>query len=156
MGSIDSATWQILTLTLTLIGVVSTVLLWRLRGPASAVRGLAWTLVPAAAYLTGTLRLGWEIVDAVGSWAVRFAFSPFVWLGIALAGVSATLFVVAGQMRRRGVGTRGRPAKAKRARATSEDPQLPERRSNQPATPAVDSDDDMADIEAILRKHGIS
>ncbi len=159
MGSIDNTTWQILTLTLTLIGVVSTVLLWRMRGPASAVRGLAWTLLPAAAYLTGTLRLGWEVVDAVASWAVRFAFSPFVWLGIAIAGVSATLFVVAAQMRKRGVGTRGR---APKSAAGSSGRQLPARTSKEPAGPASsasgDAGDlgDMDDIEAILRKHGIT
>ena len=50
-----------------------------------AIRGLAITLLPAAAWLTGTLRLFTEIADAVTDWAVHLVFSPKVWLGVILA-----------------------------------------------------------------------
>ena len=87
MDSIDSSTWQALGLTLTVVGLLLSVLLWRRRGPASGLRGVAWALLPAAAGLTGTLRLVWDIGDSVVNWAVRLVFSPVVWLGIVLAGV---------------------------------------------------------------------
>ena len=142
---VDSATWAALALTLTLIGGVLTVLAWRRRGPAAGVRGLAWTLVPVAAWLTGTLRLATDVVEAVVDWAARLVFSPAVWLGVVVAGVAAVLFVVSGMMRARGVGGSARPRK--------------EREVGQPKRRAVsapaDDDDDMADIEAILKKHGI-
>jgi hypothetical protein len=72
---IDSSTWQALGLTLTGIGLLLSVLAWRRRGPASGLRGVAWSLLPAAAGLTGTLRLLWDIGDSVASWAARLVFS---------------------------------------------------------------------------------
>lgn len=142
MDRIDSSTWQALGLTLTAVGLLLSVLLWRRRGPASGLRGIAWALLPAAAGLTGTLRLLWDVGDSVVGWAARLVFSPVVWAGIVLAGVSAVLFGVSGAMRARGVGAR---------RTATE---LPAERSRQKAEPAV-QDKDMEDIEAILRKHGI-
>ncbi len=142
---VDSATWAALALTLTLIGGALTVLAWRRRGPAAGVRGLAWTLVPVAAWLTGTLRLATDVVEAVVDWAARLVFSPAVWLGIVVAGVAAVLFVVSGMMRARGVGGSARPRKERAVGRT-------ERRA---VSAPTDDDDDMADIEAILKKHGI-
>src|SRR3954451_824949 len=84
--------------------MVGSVLLWRFRGPAAGIRGMAWSLLPAAAGLTGTLKLLWEIGDSVVNWAVRLVFSPVVWLGIILAGVSVVLFGVSAAMRSRGLG----------------------------------------------------
>jgi hypothetical protein len=141
---VDSATWAALALTLTLIGGALTVVAWRRRGPAAGVRGLAWTLVPVAAWLTGTLRLATEVVEAVVDWAARLVFSPAVWLGIVIAVVAAVLFVVSGMMRARGVG--GASPRQEREVGQSK------RRA---VAPPADDDDDMADIEAILKKHGI-
>lgn len=151
MGSIDTVTWQALTVILTLAGLLGTVVFWRVRGPVAGLRMLAVALLPAAAYLTGTLRLVWEVGDAVVSWALRFTFSPAVWLGLGLALVSVVLFVVTGRLRRR-----RRPA----AEPEGSKP-LPGAPSRPPAKPtrttaAAEPDDDMADIEAILKKHGIS
>jgi hypothetical protein len=141
VGEIDNATWQALGLTLTVLGLVVSVLLWRRRGAVSGLRAAAWSLLPLAAGLTGTLRLLWEIADSVASWAARLVFSPTVWLGIVLAGVSVVLFVVSGILRRRTPSRRavpGAPAPGK-------------------GTPAVTGgDDDMAEIEALLKKHGIA
>jgi hypothetical protein len=156
VGVIDASTWQALGITLSILGMVVSFLLWRLRGPAAGIRGVAWSLLPAAAGLTGTLKLLWEIGDSVVSWAVRLVFSPVVWLGIILAGVSVVLFGVSAAMRSRGVGGAGARAQDKVSkRAAGEDTALPAARSSRKAQPAV-KDDDMDDIEAILKKHGIS
>lgn len=141
MGEIDNATWQALGLTLTVLGLVVSVLLWRRRGAASGLRAAAWSLLPLAAGLTGTLRLLWEVADSVTSWAARLVFSPAVWLGIVLAVVSGVLFVVSGVLRRRTAPRRAMPATADRGKGA----------------PAVGGgDDDMAEIEALLKKHGIA
>jgi uncharacterized protein (TIGR03382 family) len=147
VSSVDATTWQGLGLLLTLLGLVLSLLLWRRRGAASGIRGVAWSLLPLAAGLTGTLRLLWEIGDSIVGWALRLVFSPVVWLGIAVFGVSVMLFAVSALMRARGAGARRRDAAAPRAV-----PQEPSRRQAQPAV----QDKDMDDIEAILRKHGIS
>jgi hypothetical protein len=138
VGDIDNATWQALGLTLTVLGLVASFVLWRRRGAASGMRAAAWALLPLAAALTGTLRLGWEIADSVGDWALRLVFSPVVWLGVVLAGVSLVLFVVSGVLRRRRTTT---------PRAVD---------SGKGRQPAISGDDDMADIEALLKKHGIA
>jgi hypothetical protein len=152
VNGIDSSTWQALGLTLSVVGLLLSVLLWRRRGPASGLRGVAWALLPAAAGLTGTLRLLWQIGDSVVSWAVRLVFSPVVWLGIVLAGVSVLLFGVSGAMRARGVGSK-RPAKERSVKQGA-GKELPQQRSARKAEPAA-QDEDLDDIEAILRKHGI-
>lgn len=147
MGSFDSVTWQALTVILTLLGLVGTVAFWRLRGPVAGLRMLAVSLLPAAAYLTGTLRLLWEIGAAVVGWAARLTFSPLMWLGLGVAATALVLFVVAGVLARRGVGARDR---------RRELPEEPSRRPARTTKQAPAEDDDMADIEAILKRHGIS
>ena len=151
MGEFDAATWQAFGVTLTVLGLVLSVLLWRRRGAASGLRGIAWSLLPLAAAMTGLLRVAWEVADSVSSWAVRLVFSPVVWGGIVVAGVSASLFVVSGYLRRRTPG-RGRRAERRQA-AAGETPAVT---GSGPPAAKSPADDDMADIEAILKKHGIS
>lgn len=156
MGAIDSSTWQALGLLLTLLGLMVSFVVWRRRGTVAGLRAVAWSLLPAAAGLTGTLKLLWQIGDNIVSWAVHLVFSPIVWLGIVTAGVSLMLFAITAAMRARGLGG---------ARDGGKDEELPAVRSAKPARASGKSgkspggsapDDDMADIEAILRKHGIS
>ncbi len=70
------------------------------------MRGLAWTLLPVAAWLTGSLKLVTGILEDIVNWAARLVFSPAVWLGIVVAGVAAALWVLSGVMRARGIGVR--------------------------------------------------
>ena len=154
--SIDAATWQALGLVLTLVGLGISALVWARRGPARGLRGVAWSLLPLAAGLTGVLRLAWEIADSVLHWAARLVFSPVVWLGLVVAGVSVALFVVSGWMLRRTSPSRSEPAGVGAPGGKA----LP--RSRRPAagtepgsTGSATAGDDMADIEEILRKHGI-
>src|SRR5690242_16109806 len=90
--SYDSAAWGALAFAVsTLLGVV-TFFRWRARGPAAGLRWAGWTILPVAAWLTGVLELAFDVADSVGRWAVHLVFSPVVWLGIVLAGVSVVLF----------------------------------------------------------------
>jgi hypothetical protein len=155
MEGFDNATWQALGLVLTVLGLVVSALVWSRRGPASGLRAVAWSLIPLAAGLTGVLRLGWEITDSVLDWAVRLVFSPMVWIGIVVAVVSLLLFVVSGWMRRRSPRTRT----SRRAAGSSKAPEALPREQSAPSTAAQTAGsggDDMADIEEILRKHGIT
>jgi hypothetical protein len=97
---IDAVTWQALGLLLTAAGLVVSAVVWSRRGPAAGLRAAAWSLLPLAAGLTGTLRLGAEVTGAVTRWGSRLVFSPVVWLGLGVAVLAAVLFVVSGQMRR--------------------------------------------------------
>lgn len=144
--SYDSAAWGALALAIsTLLGVV-TFFRWRARGLAAGLRGTAWTILPVAAWMTGVLELAFDIADSVGRWAVHLVFSPVVWLGVVLAGMSAVLFGASAVLSGRSSG---------RGRAVGSTPDAVGRRETK-AQPASSSLDELDDIEAILRRHGIS
>ena len=145
----DDATWAALALTLTVLGAVWTWHAFRRRGVASGLRGAGLTLLPVAAYLTDTLRMFTRIGTAVGDWVAGLVLSPSVWAGIVVAGVAAVLLVVSGVLRDRersqAVGAPGGPAVGSR------------RGKGEPAIGSPDGgDEELADIEALLRKRGIS
>lgn len=144
--SYDSAAWGALAFAVaTLLGVV-TFFRWRARGVATGLRWAGWTILPVAAWLTGVLELAFDVADSVGRWAVHLVFSPVVWLGIVLAGVSVVLFGASAVLSGRN-GGRSTPPPALDAAPT----RAVKRGKGAPAI-----DDDLGDIEAILRKHGIS
>ncbi|MFC6286488.1 hypothetical protein ACFP3Q_04840 [Nocardioides sp. GCM10027113] len=152
----DEVTWGALTLTLTLLLAAWTWVAFRRRGIASGLRSAGLTLLPPAAWMTGTMEMFTEIGGSVADWATGLVLSPRVWIGIALAGTAVMLLLVSGVLRERGVG--GRAVKGgdgePRAAKGRKDKQLP--KAAGPGKPALDDDDDMADIEAILRKRGIT
>ena len=95
-------------------------------------------------------------------------FSAQVWAGIAVAGVAVVLFVVSGPLRRRRV-KQGQDEQAVGAKAAAPGRELAPRTApvatTAPAgTPvkarkgknAADDDDDLGDVEDILRRHGIT
>ena len=75
-----------------------------------------------------------------------------MWLGLGIGFFAVLLFALAGMLRRRGAGAAPRTPEQALPGATSRKPAKP------PRTTAASSsqDDDMADIEAILKKHGIT
>ena len=141
---------------LTVLGAAYTWFAYQRRGLAAGLRGLAWTLLPVAAWLTGTLKLAANILNDVLDWAARLVFSPTVWLGIIVAGVAVGLFFLSGVLRARGIGD---PREGGRTRGPRK--QVPAASTGQKATPPKRSSakkddlDDMDEIEAILKRHGI-
>ena len=87
---------------LTLLGLIGSWFAWRRRGVAAGTRGVAWSLLPVSLYLTGLLELVWDVVRSTVSWVTHLIFSPTVWAGVALFGVSVVLYVVSGVARGRG------------------------------------------------------
>lgn len=142
----SDVSWQALALALTVCGGLWTFYAVRNRSAASAVRGGALTLLPAAAYFTGTLEMAGEVGSAVARWATGFVFSPFVWLGLILFAISVILFGISARLTARGGTGPGTTPTRKDKRSL---PSTPGRRE-----PAID--DDLADIEALLRKRGIN
>lgn len=155
------ATWLALAVVLTAIGAIWTVVAWRTRGVAAAVRGAGLTLLAPAAYLTGTLELAGEIAVDVGDWARGLVFSPVVWTGIALAGAGVLLVLLGGALAARGVGTSPRTAAPRQVEDGAGRPAVAPADRRAPAAPPAgrgraSGDDDLDDIEAILRRRGIS
>lgn len=145
---LDDAAWLALTAALTVLGALYTVRAGRKRGSAGAIRGVAITLLPPAAFLTGTLQLVTDVTTATVDWATGLVFNPFMWIGIAMAGLSVVLFGVSSKMSGRQQAASGGAVSAP---ATGKG--LPPS-SGRKAEPIID--DDLADIEAILKKRGIT
>ena len=51
---------------LTALGLVLSYFVMRRRGLGSGLRGAAWSLLPLAAYLTGSVKMFWKIGVAIG------------------------------------------------------------------------------------------
>ncbi len=151
-GGMDEATWAALAATLTLLGLVWTWVAYRRRGIAGGMRALGFTLLPAAAWLTGTLEMFTEIAGSVTDWATGLLLDPLTWTGIGLAGFGVVLIVISGIVRDRQI-ARGRAAKSTGDTAVDQR-RLPETSSTPTPSsgPAVDEGDD---VEAILRRRGI-
>jgi hypothetical protein len=154
---VDEMTWGALALVLTVVGALYTWWAFTRRGAAPGVRGLALTMLPPAAWLTGTLELFTEVTGSVADWATGLVLSPTVWLGIALAGSSTLLLLVSRLLPSRTIESR-RSAKALGGGAATGDRRdrgelgagsAPER-----SEPALD--DDLSEVEEILRRRGIS
>jgi hypothetical protein len=161
---------------LTLLGLIGSWAAWRRRGLASGVRGVAWSLLPVSLYLTGLLELLWDVVKSVSSWVAHLIFSPTVWAGVALFGVSVVLYVISGVAKgRRGstekaakpqpatrsasdaIGelTAGGPAPAS-AGKPARTPQNRSKAAKAPKAAKGQESSEFDEIEDILKRHGIN
>ncbi|MFC9087136.1 cellulose synthase [Nocardiopsis dassonvillei] len=156
---------------LTLAGLVISFFVWRAKGAASGLRGVAWSLLPLAAGLIGLMNAVWQFAMSIFGILVGLLFNPAVWAGVALAGLAVVLYVVSGVMRARDVGTR--PGRAKEPESTGgaggaakpgaakpgAAPAAPGAKGKVGPAPnkagAADDLSDLGDIEELLRKRGI-
>ena len=154
-GPVEGTTWAALTAALTVAGAIWTWIAFRRRGAANGLRALGFTLLPAAAWLTGTLEMVVEIAGSVTDWATSLVFNVLTWSGVGLAGLAVVLFVVSGFIRDRQL-ARGQSAGGTSPAA---DPRASTRRELPPSSDRSKGgspiDDEMADIEALLKKRGI-
>jgi hypothetical protein len=154
---------------LTLLGLIGSWIAWRRRGLAAGVRGVAWSLLPVSLYMTGLLKLLWDIVKSAVSWVTHLIFSPTVWAGVALFGVSVVLYVVSGIARGRGgsgaekKAPKAKPASAAVGELTATGP-APASASVPATKPAKapkakaskQESSEFDEIEDILKRHGIN
>lgn len=149
----DGTTWAALTAALTVAGGIWTWIAFRRRGAVNGLRALGFTLLPAAAWLTGTLEVVVEIAGSITDWATGLVFDVFTWAGVGLAGLAVVLFVVSGFLRDRQLGRAQAGGSAPSGAGLKAPDALP--RTSSPSAGRSPVDDDLADIEALLRKRGI-
>jgi hypothetical protein len=166
MSTYSQIAWLPLCGGVTGVGLVASYLAYRRRGFTAGLRGVAWSLLPMAAYLTQSVQTLWDMGVKLVDFATGFVFSTERWAGVALAGLALVLFVTTGLLRR---GRSGQDTAVKdgakdgqvtsgRAKPGGAAPkqQALERRSGRPSPPAPHDDDDFSEIEKILRNRGIS
>ena len=140
---LDSVTWGAFTLTFTVLGGIGAWLAYRRRGVRSGLRWTAATLLLPAAYFTRTLRMLGRIGTAIADWATSFVWNPLVWVG--LAALSLVLFAVAARL----------PGKD-RGLSRKERNERREVGAGRPAAGLPGSDPELDEIEALLKRRGIS
>jgi hypothetical protein len=156
---------DVLTSLWTFVGVTASAVLvafvpfaWRRRGPVFGLRMAAFALLPAGLAMTGLLTLGGRLGRAFSSFVTHLVFSPVVWFGFTMLGVSVLLALTAQAVRRRGIGAPAPSASSSRGSGSTAAPV-----GARPAAPALDrkrkapaAADEFADIEELLRRRGIS
>lgn len=178
MSGTDKVIWLVCCGGLTGLGLIVSWLVARRRGPRAGLRWAGWSLLPLAVYLTGADEMFWKIGVAIGDFARGFAFSTRVWSGIALAGLAVVLLVSSGAVRGRQKVKQGKdtaPVRTggavavpgtSRGSLTASSPSPAAGAATQPAATAklpqrrkpaaASGDDDMSEVEEILRRRGIS
>lgn len=112
MSGYSSVFWLALCASLTALGLVLTVLVGRRRSVRAMLHGAAWSLIPIAAYMTGSTQMLWRIGQAIGNFASSFVFDSLRWAGIGVVGLIVVLFLVGGGRARRRGARQARAAKA--------------------------------------------
>jgi hypothetical protein len=135
---------------LTLLGVIATGIAWRKGNKGRVIQGVGLALAPIALYFSGLLRLLWNATVAFGTWASKIILSPAVWFGLSLLGLCVVLWVVGGLIGRRS------SQKNKAVTAESSGNALPaKKKAGKAQQSAPPIDEEMAEIEALLKSRGI-
>jgi membrane protein implicated in regulation of membrane protease activity len=96
MNTWNSIAWFPLCIGLTGAGLVLSWFTWRRKGVRRGIRAVAWSLLPLALYLTGSILLVGRIGSAIVQFASSFVFSPKTWAGVILFVLAAVIFLTFG------------------------------------------------------------
>jgi hypothetical protein len=124
MSGYSSVFWLSLCASFTVLGLVLTVLYGRRRSIRAMLHGAAWSLIPIAAYMTGSTLMLWRIGEAIGKFASSFVFDPLRWAGIGVTALIVVLFLAAGGRGRR-KGARAARAERRAAREARDQGRVP-------------------------------
>ena len=108
--SYSSIAWLPLAAGLTVLGLLLSYVILRRSGVRPALRMVAVSLLPIAAYMTGAIEMFWKIGVAIGQFGTGFAFSTTKWVGIGVTGLAIALFLAAGGRARRKASRQARKA----------------------------------------------
>jgi hypothetical protein len=143
---VNDVSWGALAVALTALGGIYTWWALRHRGFTAAVRAAGITLLPLAAWMTGLLQVFGTVTNAFVHFFTRLVFSPLVWLGVIVFIVAFVLIGASNFLTRHQEPAVERPKRRGRAPKAVGPTTRPD--------PLID--DEMAEIQAILKKRGIS
>jgi hypothetical protein len=138
--SYNTFVWLPNALVLTALLAAVAVWRWRRKGALVGLRWVGVAMLPLALYALGLFQLIWTVSLAVSRFATGFVFRPSVWFGLVFALVAVALIVLPRKVERRlGGATTPAPKQITRSKGRS----------------SAGDDDDMREIEEILKKHGL-
>jgi hypothetical protein len=155
MGTWTSIATGTTCLIVTIVGLLLSLLVWWKKGPRSGLRGVAWSLLPLAIYLTNAVGLVGRIGSAIVVFGTHFVFSPKAWLGVILAGLAIMLFLITGGIPLLSGWRRHRRAEHLKPRASARDAGGHVNPTAAPSEHGRVPPDDFGDVEEILRRRGI-
>jgi hypothetical protein len=141
---------------MTVLLLVLTVVTWRRRGAGTGLKLLGVSLLPMAAIMLGlqhTLRL---VVTAVWDFITQFVGITTAWIGLGMAALGVLLYLLGGAINARQL-SRARAGEPRAVQGETRRavgpaaPSAPQDRNRKPA-----ADDDLSDVEEILRRRGIN
>jgi hypothetical protein len=135
--SYNDVVWLPNALIMTALLAAFAVWRWRSKGPLIGLRWVGVAMLPLALYAIGLFQLAWRIGLAISHFLTGFVFRPSVWVGLLLAVVALVLIVLPSK-----VGGRLGTDESKSAKSL-------------PPSKKRGGDDDMTEIEDILKKHGL-
>ena len=141
---------------MTVLMLVLTVVTWRRRGAGTGLKLLGVSLLPMAAIMLGlqhTLRL---VVTAVWDFITQFVGITTAWIGLGMAALGVLLYLLGGAINARQL-SRSRAGEPTAVQGETRRAVGPSGRSAPPdknRKPAAD--DDLSDVEEILRRRGIN
>ena len=148
--------WWIAGVSLSVALIALAPLAWRRLGARRGLRWIAVALVPAGLAMSGLAVMFGRMAVAVGRFFTSFVFSPFVWAGFALLGGAVALEFASRAMRARGMGDAPASGEGESRPSVGGPPQQIDRSRKAPASKQAPVDDDMAEIEALLKRRGIT
>ena len=148
--------WWIAAVALSTALLALAPLAWRRLGARRGLRWIAVAVVPAGLAFSGLAVMFGRIGLAIGKFFTSFVFSPMVWAGFALLGGAVALEFASRTMRARGVGEAPASKEGESRPSVGGPPAQIDRGRKAPASKREPVDDDMAEIEALLKRRGIT
>ena len=148
------------------VGLIISFLVWRRKGLAYGLRGMAWSMLPLVAGLLGLMNVVMQFVLGLFGVLAGLVFNPIVWIGVALVPLMVILYVVSGVMKARGIGVKksgarggasegGEPGTGSQGAPAAGPARPAAGQVKAPGKKKAGGDEDLDEIEALLRKHGI-
>lgn len=152
----SQALWLVACAGLSGIGVLLSILFWRRRGAASGLRLVSWSLLPIGLWLVGLLPIVVTFAARLFEWLTTSVFELRSWIGFAVIGLAVLLWILSGIMlgRRRAAVEAAESDEAVDSGGGESDRQQVAAGKGKSKSDAG-SDDDMGDIEDILKRRGI-
>lgn len=152
---------------LSLVGLIITVIIWRLAKVRTVVWWLGLSLVPVSIYLLGLTQQAADAYTTLRAWYDTLVLTPMVWTGVALFGLGVVLMLVSrvipAKPRKKAGAAGGGATSVPAARPT---PAVPGRTPSAPSAPAATqrrttanqptpADADLDEVTEILKRRGI-